>query len=226
MALDSYGVVIGAFDHFDRDDSNHYGNFFHGHIFVRVPATGGSTDLYNCAVDVKFPSGHIEYFHPTSLDASKFTAISSRADGYYDLARDSTSGALDYLRNPFISLPLGCLAVVLGFLNLLDKGNRHVWENNVGSSALNTLEQILTASDITRVYVFGAHYVNQSQNPPQGLHDVHYNQGDPPGSFQHLDAIWQDGGVVIQHSDGRLEGFFVKFTTQSLRTDNNGLPLP
>ncbi len=31
-----------------------------------------------------------------------------------------------------------------------------------------------------------------------GVHDIHLNQGDPPGQFQHLDGIWQDGGTIIQ----------------------------
>jgi uncharacterized protein YukJ len=56
------------------------------------------------------------------------------------------------------------------------------------------------------------------------MHDVHYNQGDPPGQFRHLDLIRQDGGVIVRHRDGRFEGFFVKFDTQSLNTDDNGLP--
>ena len=37
MAVQDYGVVIGSYDHFDRDPVNHFGNFFHGHIFVRAP---------------------------------------------------------------------------------------------------------------------------------------------------------------------------------------------
>jgi ribose transport system ATP-binding protein/rhamnose transport system ATP-binding protein len=33
-----------------------------------------------------------------------------------------------------------------------------------------------------------------------------------------------DGGVIVRHRDGRYEGFFVKFNTQSLNTADNGLP--
>lgn len=60
--------------------------------------------------------------------------------------------------------------------------------------------------------------------PPQGMHDVHCNQGDPAGPFQHLDAIWQDGGVIVQYTDAHLEVFFVKFETQTLHTNDQGLP--
>jgi uncharacterized protein YukJ len=51
------------------------------------------------------------------------------------------------------------------------------------------------------------------------------NQGDPPGPFQHLDGIWQDGCVIVEKPDGTLRGYFGKFVTQSLNTDNNGLPI-
>jgi hypothetical protein len=36
VPVQNYGVVIGQFDHLDRDDANHYGNYYHGHIFVRL----------------------------------------------------------------------------------------------------------------------------------------------------------------------------------------------
>jgi uncharacterized protein YukJ len=56
------------------------------------------------------------------------------------------------------------------------------------------------------------------------MHDIHMNQGDPPGQFRALDGIWQDGGVVIERSDGTLVAFLVKFETQTLDTNDQGLP--
>ena len=67
-------------------------------------------------------------------------------------------------------------------------------------------------------------FLNAAQYPPQGMHDVHMNQGDPPGQFQHLDGIWQDGGVLVERPNGNLAGFFVKFVTQTLNTNDQGLP--
>jgi uncharacterized protein YukJ len=69
------------------------------------------------------------------------------------------------------------------------------------------------------VYVFGAPYTNGL-----GVHDIHMNQGDPPGIHQHDDGIWQDGGTIIEYPDGRLAAFLTKFATQSLTTDDQGLP--
>lgn len=101
--------------------------------------------------------------------------------------------------------------------------NYQSWKENVGQSALDDLQVFLT--DIKKVYIFGEPFHNS--NPEQyGMHDIHLNQGDPINSQWHnLDAIWQDGGVILEHSNGEIGGFFVKFSTQTLNTDNNGWPV-
>jgi Uncharacterized conserved protein (DUF2278) len=229
MPVQNYGVVVGQFDHFDRDDANHYGNYYHGHIFVRVGA-GADAVLYNCACDVKYPTGYVEYFEPSKLDQSLFASVAALTDGYHPLAPNPSSGAIDYVRDRLISEPLGCVAIVYAVLRWFTGRNYQVWKQNVGMSALSDLEAFLAADGgIARIYVFGAEYHNAAQNPPQGMHDVHLNQGDPPPvsggpNYQLLDGIWQDGGVVVQRPSGALAGFFVKFLTQTLRTNDQGLP--
>jgi hypothetical protein len=186
---------------------------------------GQAATLYNCAVDVKYPDGSVQYFIPSKLDATKFGGLQSRADGFYSLAPTSISGAIDYVRDPFIAEPLGCLAIFVSLWNALTGQRNQVWKENVGFSALNDLVAFLEADGgISRIWVFGARYLNAAQNPPQGMHDCHMNQGDPPGQYQVLDGIWQDGGIVVQRPAGLLAGFFVKFVTQSLNTDDHGLP--
>jgi Uncharacterized conserved protein (DUF2278) len=75
---------------------------------------------------------------------------------------------------------------------------------------------------VQRLYIFGADATND------GVHDVHMNQGDPDGSsFQHLDGIWQDGGVGFEYGppQPRLDVLQIKFETQSLHTDDQGHPI-
>ena len=229
MPVQNYGVVIGQFDHFDRDDANNYGNYYHGHIFVRVGSGAGAL-LYNCACDVKYPDGYVEYFTPSKLDASLFAGVAALPDGYHALASTPTSGAIDYVRDRLIAQPLGCAAIFYAVLQAFTHRNYQVWKQNAGMSALTDLEAFLAADGgIARLYVFGAEYTNPAQSPPQGMHDVHMNQGDPPPApgkpnYQLLDGIWQDGGVIVQRPSGLLAGFFVKFLTQTLDTNDQGLP--
>ena len=92
---------------------------------------------------------------------------------------------------------------------------RNPWIDSTGDNALNALETQLLGS--VRVFVFGAPATNGL-----GVHDIHLNQGDPPGPFQHLDGIWQDGGVLIERPSGEIVAFLVKFATQSLHTTSLG----
>ncbi len=92
------------------------------------------------------------------------------------------------------------------------------WVESDANNALTAMETLLTGS--TRVYLFGERYTTGV-----GVHDVHLNQGDPNGSpFQRLDGIWQDGGVIAQAPNGTLNAFLVKFATQTLDTNAQGLP--
>ena len=225
MPLTEYGVAIGSFVRFWRDNPDAYGKYLHGHVVIRIPNGSGGFKEMEAAVDVNKPAGDIEYFHPTKLDTTVFTPISSQVDGYHALARDEFSGALDYKRSKLIGLPLGCLIVFLVFWNWLTGGKLQAWTTNVGTDALNHLEGMFAAPGmIAKVYLFGEPFPIPHGSIPDGLHDVHCNQGDPPGQFQRLDGIWQDGGVIVKYTDEHLEGFFVKFATQTLNTNDLGLP--
>jgi hypothetical protein len=226
MPLDDYGVAVGDFVSFTRDNPNSFGQYFHGHITIRIPNGQGGFQNFQSAIDVNKPDGGVQYFHPTNLDATKFTAVSGMADGYHQLVRNSTSGALDYKRSELINVPLGCLTAFLAVLNWLTGGTQQPWTDNVGTAALDHLESMFAMpANIAKIYLFGAPYPFPFTGVPQGVHDVHCNQGDPPGPFQHLDAIWQDGGVIVKYTDAHLEGFFVKFETQTLNTNDQGLPI-
>ena len=86
-----------------------------------------------------------------------------------------------------------------------------------GDNALNQLEALLPQA--VRLFVLGEPYTSGL-----GVHNVHLNQGDPPGPHQAEDGIWQDGAVVVRNSDGSVRIWQVKFNTQSLDTGPDGLP--
>jgi hypothetical protein len=210
--LPAYGVVIGTFDH----SGSHQGQWLHELLYLRAGGT-----LYECAVDVNEPTGIFQYMTLDSLDRGLFQAISALPDGYHSLARDPSSGAIDYIRSPLIQRPEGCLTAFFGFISAIFGSTISVWHDVTGDEAGNALVGLVSGS--SRVYVFGAPY--RDPNPYPGMHDIHMNQGDPIGSVFHpLDAIWQDGCVIVDGSDGKLAGYFGKFATQSLSTDSNGWP--
>jgi hypothetical protein len=187
--------LAGRLVRFAREDPNDFGSWYHGKMYVAAPA-----GEYEGAVDVSTPNGvPVEYREVRYRDADLFAATAALPDGWHPLDSTPASGALDYIRSPLLSSPSD-------------------WVDSTADNALDLLEQLLTGS--RRVYVYGAPY-----DEGLGVHDIHYNQGDPPGEFQHLDAIWQDGGTMIEQPNGELIAFLTKFKPQVLTTNANGLPL-
>ena len=92
------------------------------------------------------------------------------------------------------------------------------WVPSDGDNALNVLEPLVSSA--TRIFILGEPYTEGL-----GVHNVHMNQGDPPGSHQPDDGIWQDGAVIVQAADDALTVWQVKFNAQSLSTDDAGLPV-
>ncbi|HWJ25509.1 MAG TPA: DUF2278 family protein, partial [Flavisolibacter sp.] len=61
--------------------------------------------------------------------------------------------------------------------------------------------------------------------PRNGIHDIHMNQGDH-GQNSHANGIWQDGALFIDYPDeNRWIAMFLRFQSQSTKTDKNGNPL-
>jgi hypothetical protein len=192
-----YGVIIGALQSADLVNPD-TGQWPHYH--VRLLANG---TILDSAINLKSLTNiQIEYRRRTFLDDSLFSQVTTLPDGWHALAQTPGSGALDYVRHTGITGATG-------------------WILQNGNNLINELSSML--SGVQRLFIFGAQY-----HTLDGVHDVHMNQGDPDGSsFQPLDAIWQDGGLLFQYGapQPRLDILQIKFETQSLYTDDNGHPL-
>ena len=207
--LADYGVVVGNYVGYTREQGQWL------HVDMNIQA---QDQLYQAAVDVNEPNGMFQYQIFGDLDKTLFAPISNLSDGWNHLDSNATSGAIDYARSPILQRPLGCLAIFWIVANAILRTNTQPWTNVTGDEAGQALVAMVTGSQ--RVFAFGAPYTTGL-----GVHDVHCNQGDPPGQFRALDGIWQDGAVFAIQSDGTLSAYLGKFSTQSLNTDNNGIPI-
>ncbi|PYE52064.1 DUF2278 family protein [Deinococcus yavapaiensis] len=230
MPLTQYGVLVGQLDHFERDarEQGQYGRYFHGHVFVRAQGV-----VHRCAVDVATPNGvGVYYRRPVGLSRARFQGVLTLGEGFHPLPSTPVSGALDYLRSPFLrassfqalvpigsngTLAAGAIERALALLGLPFSA----WVLSNGDNALNAMEA--TVAGAARVFVFGERFANPGG--AQGVHDIHQNQGDPAGSrWWASNGIWQDGGIVVERTDGRLSAFLSRFATQATRTDDQGHP--
>ncbi len=222
MPLPAYGVLVGTLNHFTRDDLTPTDSFRHGTLHLDTPA-----GQYEGAVDTLTPSGvKVQFRLIRHLSRSALAPTLALPLGWNELASTRSSGAIDYLRSPFV--PVGMVAssfstwlfrrdsLIGRFLRWLES-LRNPWMDSTGENALDALETQLLGS--VRVFVFGA-----PSTTGLGVHDIHMNQGDPPGPFQQRDGIWQDGGVLIERASGEIVAFLVKFATQSLHTNSLGQP--
>jgi hypothetical protein len=223
MPLPAYGVLIGTLNHFTREDPNNYGSWYHGKLYVDTP--GGQ---YEGAVDVSTPSGvKVQYRVVRHLGRRALSSILALPPGWSPLATTRSSSAIDYLRSPLFGAGTASRyfgfwlfrrdSLIGRFLRWLE-ALRNPWLDSTGENALRALETQLLGS--VRVFVYGAPYTSDL-----GVHDIHMNQGDPPGQFQHLDGIWQDGCVLIERPSGEIVAFLTKFETQSLHANTQGLPI-
>ena len=93
------------------------------------------------------------------------------------------------------------------------------WKVVSGDTLTDALESVLTSG--ASVLVWGGPFT-------QGLevHNVHQNQGDPPGSqWWAENGIWQDAAVAILAPSGSMKLFISKFSSQSSSTDTQGHPI-
>lgn len=221
-----YCVVIGTLHHYQRDPINDYGQYYHENLYLTTPE-----GQYHCAIDVDTHETNDGInWRVVPLSASDMKGVDAMALGRHDLpyalqAGAPTGGAIDNIRTAAFHRP-GCAVVFIRYDPFLEWLRRvfNAWVNppwSAGTSidALTVFEPLLDNSQ--RLFVFGEpfHYGGL------GVHNVHQNQGDPPGSqWAPENAIWQDGGTIIQKNDGSYVAFLTKFKTQASNTDANGHP--
>jgi uncharacterized protein YukJ len=230
MPLAQYGVLKG--DLYTPQEQSYQGTWFHGIFYVSIP---NATIPQRCVTD--FSSANkdlIQYKIFNNLSADLFSKIMALPDGYTSLPSDSSSGALDYIRSPLLGAGTGALAV--GAVVNCDAASAagDGWIISDGKTAVQVLQTQLSAGPL-KMYVFGEPFQDSSPvtqdgvKSQNGMHNVHMNQGDPRQSsdghdHQADDGIWQDGVTIFENADGSLTAFCSKFVSQSLNTNDQGLP--
>lgn len=215
---DGYGVLIGTKFNYYRDPPDNFGRYYHGNLVIHAP-----TGNYHCAIDVdpKFMPDGVQW-RIVNIRANDFTAVKAMSDGWHPLVSNLNSGALDYIRSPILHPPImiwtvrydSCLSRLLNFLRW-----NPPWNSGTGIQALTDLEAVIAQG--VRFYMFGEPFSHGL-----GVHNIHQNQGDPPGGGHDAEnAIWQDGGTIVETTQGDFIGFLNKFKTQAFKTDDLGHPV-
>ncbi|NOQ28166.1 MAG: DUF2278 family protein [Bacteroidales bacterium] len=215
---DGYGVVLGTVDSYYRDDPDNFGKYYHEHIIVQT-----NNGNYQCAIDVDSKNSAVGVeWRTVTLKTSELNNIISLGGGFHNLASNSASGAIDYIRSEMFKTRMGCAYLIYKLLGK-SKKPADFWKKGVGIDAISDLEPIIqeTKDKGLPVLIFGEPFTSGL-----GIHNIHQNQGDPAGThWWNENGIWQDGCTILQQSADTWIAFLNKFSTQSYLTDDNGHPL-
>ncbi|GAB3807473.1 hypothetical protein GCM10028819_44400 [Spirosoma humi] len=207
MPLKNLHLFVGRYDRgLMAPDANHF----------EIKLNTG-TDFYRIAVNVRSQDGSMLM---TYVDDNFQHELCARLlesfpeNGIYsinDAAKRKQFG-LDFLRRNMIG----------------DFAKMVILPNNLPGLD-NDLEEKLSfaldkskADPNARIFAFGEQWPGTSKPDKyfpeikdQGLHDIHMNQGNPQGSFEKDNGVFQDGGLLIYYpSLGRWTAILLAFQTQ------------
>jgi uncharacterized protein YukJ len=182
------------------------------HYLIDVKA-GSKT--YEIAVNIESTDGsEVLYFINENFTAPDAAALQNLATG---MTRLNAKGnpAIDYLRSTANGQPI----VTQSQTQLLPLPGKTA-SSNLKNAVIQFLNQA-TTDDNGTVYAFGSQYTDGT-----GIHDIHMNQGNPAGSFEKDNGIWQDGLLVFElPASSTWAAIFIAFQNESWNTDDNGNPV-
>jgi uncharacterized protein YukJ len=206
MPIHDYGVLKGRVI---RGKPERRGSTPHYQIQV---AAGGA--LFRVAVDTRARDGAPDLLFRSEDDFHHplLEILSAFADGFHPLAPSRESGALDYVRGSLVRrdemrpLPVDLPGA-----------------DNDLNEKIGALVHHAQADRAARLYAFGGRWGPEPHRPDaefgfepgNGVHDVHMNQGNPPGRHTHDNGVWQDGALLIHFpAEARWTALFLAFQSQ------------
>jgi uncharacterized protein YukJ len=207
----SYGVLVGAIRDGQEDPDRHSPHY---EIWVEADQN------YRIAVNVRSVDGSdvLAHYDPNFTNPTKLglAGLAAGAKGFTALPTGPGGRGLDYLRDDLF--PIDVMAPIppdgqgVTLRNLLDG---QVERAKADHSAV--------------VIAFGEFFEDRGRDatfgftPERGVHDIHMMQGNT-GSFADDNRINGDGALFIRFAGGETVALFVRFTTQSITTDDRGDP--
>jgi uncharacterized protein YukJ len=174
-------------------------------VAVNIQSYNGSEVLYS--VD--------HAFVPPNPDA-----LIALPSGITHLDSSGNGLALDYVREKVAGSPM----VDRNAMTLLSTDypakHRH---NDLHNEVVDLLNRTIADANGT-IYAFGSSYSDPGRE--DGIHDIHMNQGNPRGSHDNDNGIWQDGALFVNlPSQNAWIAIFIAFQSESWHTDDSGNPI-
>ena len=216
-----YGVLRGKVDVFKREDK-----IKTPHLQIRL--IDGNNALWRVPVNVLSQDKSFLILHRVDplLSHPILGNLPQVATGFSAIpgTLQATATNLDYFRSPLFDWASG--------IAIPDTGPAA--NDDLQDTLVTYLTQLKAQNG--ELFVFGAKFPEPGQHfdpspidndwgTTQGVHDIHMNQGNPHGSHDQDNGVFQDGGLILKFP-GRFVGIFLRFQSQLLPTDDTGNPTP
>lgn len=185
------------------------------HYQVLVSADG---TLYRIAINVQSQDGsEVEFLVRSRFEHPITDKLAPLPQGLHPAPPRPDGLALDFIRGNLMQpwelkpLPLSAAG-----------------PDNDLNEKLDGYVQRAMADETAMIYAFGAAWGPEAKadgyfgfKPGAGIHDIHMNQGNPPGRFAADNGPWQDGGLIFEFpGQKQWVAMFMKFQTQAWHTDD------
>ena len=187
------------------------------HYQVHISANGVH---YRIAINVQSSDGsEVQYLVRSHFVHPLTDALSPLAQGRNSVASQPGGVALDFIR--------GNLAQPWEFVPLPMSANG---PDNDLNEKIDAYVQRAMSDETAMVYAFGEPWGPEPGKaddyfgflPGDGIHDIHMNQGNPPGSFASDNGPWQDGGLIFEFpNEQQWVAVFLKFQSQAWHSDDD-----
>ncbi len=200
------------------------------HYQITLEATKGS---FTAAVNIQSVDGS-EVLYAIRPNFTPPVSLSNVAGGFEKLASKPGGLALDFVRETIHGKPMiqrsqmTLLPIASNTAKFVEEVERHdklhERKEHALSNAVVTLLNQAVSQHGSLIYAFGSAYADSGVT--DGIHDIHMNQGNPAGSFEADNGIWQDGALFVYLGQQKTyTAIFIAFQTQSWNTGNNGNPV-
>jgi uncharacterized protein YukJ len=177
------------------------------HLHIQLNGGGTSFDI---AVDILSSDGSDIIYHVNhAFSPPQADQLLALSPGRTLLAPNNPL-ALDYVRQSLVRHK--------DMMDLAARDALHLTESDLHNE-LDDLVVRAINDPAAQFFAFGSKF-------PDGIHDIHFNQGNPPAGrqdFSHDNGIFQDGALMAFFpSANRWLAAFIAFQSQSWTTDDNG----
>jgi uncharacterized protein YukJ len=217
MPLKNYSVLKG------RPINNRLGTGSSPHYQVLISADG---TLYRIAINVRSQDGsEVQFLVRSPFEHPITELLPELPEGLREIRSEPGGIALDFIRGNLMQpwelqpLPLSAAG-----------------PDNDLNEKINAYVQRAMSDEDAMIYAFGEVWGPEQKadryfgfKPGRGIHDIHFNQGNPPGQFAAQNGPWQDGGLLFQFPrQNQWVGVFLKFQSQAWHSDDDdgGVILP